>query len=107
MTNSGNWIVPYKERVNSVLESLLPEDNSILTKAISYSVLNGGKRLRPLLVYLSSELGKSTSEAQDLVSCAVELIHCYSLIHDDIVQPLHNKYSALPTLSPLGRNLHR
>ena len=84
MTNSGNWIVPYKERVNSVLESLLPEDNSILTKAISYSVLNGGKRLRPLLVYLSSELGKSTSEAQDLVSCAVELINCYSLIHDDL-----------------------
>ena len=65
MTNSGNWIVPYKERVNSVLESLLPEDNSILTKAISYSVLNGGKRLRPLLVYLSSELGNSTNEAQD------------------------------------------
>jgi geranylgeranyl pyrophosphate synthase len=84
MTNSGNWIVPYKERVNSVLESLLPDDDSILTKAISYSVLNGGKRLRPLLVYLSSELGKSTSEAQDLVSCAVELIHCYSLIHDDL-----------------------
>ena len=84
MTNSGNWIVPYKERVNSVLESLLPDDGSILTKAIRYSVLNGGKRLRPLLVYLSSELGKSTSEAQDLVSCAVELIHCYSLIHDDL-----------------------
>ena len=84
MTNSGNWIVPYKERVNSVLESLLPDDGSILTKATRYSVLNGGKRLRPLLVYLSSELGNSTSEAQDLVSCAVELIHCYSLIHDDL-----------------------
>jgi len=84
MTNSGNWIVPYKERVNSVLESLLPDDDSILTKATRYSVLNGGKRLRPLLVYLSSELGKSTSKAQDLVSCAVELIHCYSLIHDDL-----------------------
>jgi len=84
MTNSGNWIVPYKERVNSVLESLLPDDQSILTRAIRYSVLNGGKRLRPLLVYLSSELGNSTSEAQDLVSCAVELIHCYSLIHDDL-----------------------
>ena len=84
MTNSGNWIVPYKERVNSVLESLLPDDGSILTKATRYSVLNGGKRLRPLLVYLSSELGSSTNEAQDLVSCAVELIHCYSLIHDDL-----------------------
>ena len=84
MTNSGNWIVPYKERINSVLESILPDDQSILTRAIRYSVLNGGKRLRPLLVYLSSELGNSTSEAQDLVSCAVELIHCYSLIHDDL-----------------------
>ena len=84
MTNSGNWIVPYKERVNSVLESLLPDDGSILTKATRYSVLNGGKRLRPLLVYLSSELGNSTGESQDLVSCAVELIHCYSLIHDDL-----------------------
>ena len=84
MTNSGNWIVPYKERVNSVLESLLPDDGSILTKATRYSVLNGGKRLRPLLVYLSSELGNSTNESQDFVSCAVELIHCYSLIHDDL-----------------------
>ena len=84
MTNSGNWIVPYKERINSVLESILPDDQSILTRAIRYSVLNGGKRLRPLLVYLSSELGNSTSAAQDLVSCAVELIHCYSLIHDDL-----------------------
>ncbi len=84
MTNSGSWIVPYKERINSALESLLPDDDSILTKAIRYSVLNGGKRLRPLLVYLSSELGNSTSEAQDLVSSAVELIHCYSLIHDDL-----------------------
>ena len=84
MTNSGNWIVPYKERINSVLESLLPDDQSVLTRAIRYSVLNGGKRLRRLLVYLSSELGNSSSESQDLVSCAVELIHCYSLIHDDL-----------------------
>ena len=84
MTSSGSWIVPYKERVNSVLESTLPNDDSILTKAIRYSVLNGGKRLRPLLVYLSSELGNSSSESQDLVSCTVELIHCYSLIHDDL-----------------------
>ena len=84
MTNSESWIVPYEERINSALESLLPDDDSILTKAIRYSVLNGGKRLRPLLVYLSSELGNSTNEAQDLVSCAVELIHCYSLIHDDL-----------------------
>jgi geranylgeranyl pyrophosphate synthase len=52
MTNSGSWIVPYKERINSALESLLPDDDSILTKAIRYSVLNGGKRLRPLTNFL-------------------------------------------------------
>jgi len=84
MTNSPNWITPYETRINSALESLLPNDDSVLSKAIRYSVLNGGKRLRPLLVYLSSELGDSTPEAQDSVSCAVELIHCYSLIHDDL-----------------------
>ena len=84
MTKSEDWIVPYEKRINSALESLLPEDNNILSKAIRYSVLNGGKRLRPLLVYLSSELGNSSLEAQNSVSCAVELIHCYSLIHDDL-----------------------
>ena len=84
MTNSHNWITPYEKRINSALESLLPNDDSVLNKAIRYSVLNGGKRLRPLLVYLSSELGSSSPEAQDSVSCAVELIHCYSLIHDDL-----------------------
>ena len=84
MTSSDNWITPYKKRINSALESLLPNDDSILSKAIRYSVLNGGKRLRPLLVYLSSELGNPCLEAQDSVGCAVELIHCYSLIHDDL-----------------------
>ena len=84
MTSSDNWITPYQKRINSALESLLPNDDSILSKAIRYSVLNGGKRLRPLLVYLSSELGNPCLEAQDSVGCAVELIHCYSLIHDDL-----------------------
>ena len=76
MTNSPNWIAPYEKRINSALGSLLPDDDSVLSKAIRYSVLNGGKRLRPLLVYLSSELGSSYLQAQDSVSCAVELIHC-------------------------------
>ena len=49
-----------------------------------YSVLNGGKRLRPILVYLSSELGKTETSIADTAACAVEFIHCYSLIHDDL-----------------------
>ena len=84
MTESEDWIDPYQKRINSALEDLLPNDDNTLSKAIRYSVLNGGKRLRPLLVYLSAELGSSSIEAQNSVSCAVELIHCYSLIHDDL-----------------------
>jgi len=84
MTKNGGWLQPYEDRINSALESSLPEDKTILTQAIRYSVLSGGKRLRPLLVYLASELGSALTEAKDTVSCSVELIHCYSLIHDDL-----------------------
>ena len=84
MTKNEGWLQPYEERINSALESSLPEDKTILTQAIRYSVLSGGKRLRPLLVHLSSELGSALPEAKDTVSCSVELIHCYSLIHDDL-----------------------
>ena len=84
MTKVKGWLQSYENRINSVLPSFLPEDKSILTKAIRYSVLSGGKRLRPLLVYLAAELGNSEKEAQDTLGCAVEFIHCYSLIHDDL-----------------------
>ena len=65
-------------------EDALPKGNSKLEQAMRYSVLNGGKRLRPFLVYLTSEIGQSKKDQQDLVACSVELIHCYSLIHDDL-----------------------
>ena len=47
-------------------------------------VLNGGKRLRPILVYLSSELGEASHDSIDTLAGSIELIHCYSLIHDDL-----------------------
>ena len=75
----------YQERVNQALKrSLPPKDNSRLLDAVHYSVLNGGKRLRSILVYLSSELGETEIPIADATACAVELIHCYSLIHDDL-----------------------
>jgi farnesyl diphosphate synthase len=49
-----------------------------------YSVLGGGKRVRPLLVYASGELVGAAEEALDAVAAAVELIHAYSLVHDDL-----------------------
>jgi farnesyl diphosphate synthase len=74
----------YQIRINHKLEGLLPSDDSILTNAMRYSVLNGGKRLRPILVYLVSELGSTEGDSLDILAGSIELIHCYSLIHDDL-----------------------
>tara|TARA_B100000900_G_scaffold136842_1_gene115836 strand:- start:426 stop:1295 length:870 start_codon:yes stop_codon:yes gene_type:complete len=74
----------HQKRINQKLEVLLPDDDSILTNAMRYSVLNGGKRLRPILVYLSSELGDADIDSVDILAGSIELIHCYSLIHDDL-----------------------
>ena len=74
----------YQNRINSKLESLLPSDGSILSEAIRYSVIGGGKRLRPILVYLIGELGNAKNDSLDILAGSVEIIHCYSLIHDDL-----------------------
>ena len=74
----------YQARVNQKLEVLLPDDDSILTSAMRYSVLNGGKRLRPILAYLTGELNDTEAEYIDTLASSLELIHCYSLIHDDL-----------------------
>ena len=85
MSKFEDLIKSYKNRVDIALDKLLPRSNySRLTDAMRYSVLNSGKRLRPILVYLSSELGEAGSKEIDETACAVELIHCYSLIHDDL-----------------------
>lgn len=55
-----------------------------LQQAMAYSVLNGGKRLRPLLVYATGIALDATLENLDIPAAAVELIHAYSLIHDDL-----------------------
>ena len=74
----------YQARVNQKLEVLLPDDDSILISAMRYSVLNGGKRLRPILAYLTGELNDTEAEYMDTLASSLELIHCYSLIHDDL-----------------------
>ena len=74
----------YQARVNQKLEVLLPDDDSILISAMRYSVLNGGKRLRPILAYLTAELNDTEAEYMDTLASSLELIHCYSLIHDDL-----------------------
>ena len=84
MSEFESLLNSYKSRINKQLESLLPRDDSILSSAMRYSVLNGGKRLRPILVYMTSELGNAKNDSLDTLAGAIELIHCYSLIHDDL-----------------------
>ena len=84
MSEFESLLGSYQKRINQTLEGLLPSDGSILSEAMRYSVLNGGKRLRPILVYLSSELGDANHDSIDTLAGSIELIHCYSLIHDDL-----------------------
>ena len=84
MSDFEDLLKKYRDQVNENLKEVLPSEGSRLTEAMRYSVLNGGKRLRPILVYLSSNLGQCRKQDIDLSACAVELIHCYSLVHDDL-----------------------
>ncbi len=84
MSEFEELLTSYQDRINSKLESLLPSDDSILSEAMRYSVLDGGKRLRPILVYLIGELGSAENDSLDILAGSVEMIHCYSLIHDDL-----------------------
>ena len=84
MSEFESLLGSYQKRINQKLEVLLPSDDSILSNAMRYSVLNGGKRLRPILVYLSSKLGNADLDSIDILAGSIELIHCYSLIHDDL-----------------------
>jgi len=76
----------YQQRIESVLDTYLPHHIQPvrLHEAMRYSVLNGGKRVRPLLVYLTGRTLAVEDNVLDIPACAVELIHAYSLIHDDL-----------------------
>jgi geranylgeranyl pyrophosphate synthase len=80
----------YRERVNSCLDTYLSSIPSSINSDIElrdimkYSVLAGGKRFRPILTYTVASLFDSKIEQADSCACAIELIHIYSLIHDDL-----------------------
>lgn len=74
-------------RAESALEQALPPADLApieLHRAMRYAVLGGGKRLRPLLVYAAGEALNHDGPELDAPACAVELIHAYSLVHDDL-----------------------
>jgi geranylgeranyl pyrophosphate synthase len=80
-------LAEWRLRVDRALTNVLPPDNTLpqrLHEAMRYAVLGGGKRVRPILAYATGRaLGLADGEV-DPVACAVELIHAYSLVHDDL-----------------------
>jgi farnesyl diphosphate synthase/geranylgeranyl diphosphate synthase type II len=74
---------PYIARVNTQLAHYL-SDNNALTEMMRYSVLAGGKRFRPILSYATADDFNLDLSQLDASVCALEFIHAYSLIHDDL-----------------------
>ena len=88
MSNASleQWSAVHRERAEVALARWLPAAelaSGRLLEAMRYSALGGGKRLRALLAYATAEAIGTTAELADHAAAAVELIHAYSLIHDD------------------------
>lgn len=76
-----------RRRVDDTMLRLLPDGASPaprLAEAMTYAALGGGKRIRPILVYAACELAGGTAEQADVPAAAIELLHTYSLVHDDL-----------------------
>ncbi|MCQ8180119.1 (2E,6E)-farnesyl diphosphate synthase [Methylomonas sp. SURF-1] len=87
MSKLKEYLVACQNRVERALDARLPGDNILpqtLHAAMRYSVLDGGKRTRPLLTYATGVAVGLSEDELDAQACAVEFIHVYSLIHDDL-----------------------
>ena len=81
------WQKRVAAQTEIILQQKLPQisqEPAVLYEAMRYSALDGGKRLRPLLVWAASQLGDSVQAACEAAMAAVECIHVYSLVHDDM-----------------------
>jgi farnesyl diphosphate synthase len=86
MNNFHEWLREKQAFVEALLEKKLPQTSHeiSLNEAIRYSVLNGGKRMRSLLVLATAEIIETPLVAIENIICALEFAHAYSLVHDDM-----------------------
>jgi farnesyl diphosphate synthase len=87
MSDIQTFFSESQQQVERVLESSLKKNQVVsnnLSEAMQYAVLNGGKRFRPALCYASALALKAETQQVDCLAAAIELIHCYSLVHDDL-----------------------
>ncbi len=83
----AEWMNGVQAQTEAGLARCLPPGEAIparLHQAMRYASLNGGKRVRPLLVFAAGELSDAGPARLEIAACAVELIHSYSLVHDDL-----------------------
>ena len=82
-----DWITECGTRFDDAAQRTLPRADDVPTRlheAMRYAVLDGGKRVRPLLVYAAGDVTEAEDEALDRAALAVEFVHAYSLVHDDL-----------------------
>jgi farnesyl diphosphate synthase len=87
MTPLLHWMAEYQARTENALQETLPAAGHApqrLHQAMRYAVLEGGKRIRPLLCFAAAEAAGAPAEAALPAACALEFIHAYSLVHDDL-----------------------
>jgi geranylgeranyl diphosphate synthase type II len=83
----ASYVSGIRERVDAALDNYLPEESArpeLLHRAMRYSVFSGGKRIRPVFCLAAAEACGGSADRAMPVACAIELIHTYSLIHDDL-----------------------
>jgi len=81
------WMGAIQARMEATLTRVLPSAGVVpegLHAAMRYATLEGGKRVRPLLAFAAGEMTRAATERLAIVAAAVELIHAYSLVHDDL-----------------------
>ncbi len=85
--NFQNWAAAHQSNFEDVLRKLLPQPDIApqrLHQAMRYAVLDGGKRVRPLLAFAAGEISAADQSRVNIAAASVELIHAYSLVHDDM-----------------------
>ena len=86
-TDFQAWMGAVQARMEAALARLLPAGQiapARLHEAMRYATLEGGKRVRPLLAFAAGEVSGASAERLELAAAAVEMIHAYSLAHDDL-----------------------
>ena len=83
----NEFLTSHRQRVHAALDARLPAptlEPRHLHEAMRYAVLSGGKRVRAVLVYAAGRVAGAPLQVLDAPACAVEMIHAYSLVHDDL-----------------------